>query len=629
MTRRALAGSSSFVFVAIACLAGCSSSGGKHDGGADAAGAGGGAGNGGGAGTDAAPGDAPDGAAGEDGGLPDAPQERLPPTMLTAAVLSRREVSFQLRWPAPTGNQGGYDVRFSRVPITAANFDDTAVAQAVPFTGTPVAPGQAESLVIHNLNIEQDYYFAVVGKTSTGTRGTIMTTTTAVSAQFLTTTLSGTGMDGVGVDVDGTGDFGRASDRAFTADNFSDLVVGTVGSTHAYIYFGSAAGYSNTPSVTITGTATGFGQAVVNAGDLDGDGLDDIAVASPADGAGKVFIFSRKNPPASWGSTTTWPATLTDAQANYVLTADATFTSANSIPRRGLARLGNFDGTGSDDLAIECEIHGGTTGSLLIVKGSSAFASATIPGAGTIEIDGTITGGVFGYPVVGIGPFFAGAGPGLVTAAQIGGAVYAFRGQAPAGILTAANADDSVIGPVADRYGGTLGFIGAVGSSLGAVAAATTTGKYVDVHLGTAATGPLLGPAGGAPAPSVHFVDAASGNAFGVITLGGGVKGTSRVVSLIGGDALPDLVLAGQGEANNPVYIVNGAALSTLTGTVDVSAVQSTIVTPIVKASGRIPNPWGGYAGATVIPDSNSDGFADFAIGENGFQAAGRVVVFY
>ena len=112
----------------------------------------------------------------------------------------------------------------------------------------------------------------------------------------MTTVLSGVGTDGIGIDVDGSGDYGGPS-TGFVADGYSDLIVGGTGGTRVYIFFGSATGYSTTPSVTITGTVANFGQAVVNAGDLDGDGLDDIAIASPSDGSGRVFIFSRKNPP--------------------------------------------------------------------------------------------------------------------------------------------------------------------------------------------------------------------------------------------------------------------------------------------------------------------------------------------
>jgi hypothetical protein len=595
--------------------------------------------------TDVA-GDAPGDVAGDapgdvSGDTTDGPKDSsvdLPvPTMLTATVLDRRQTSFQLRWPAPAATGGGavagYDVRVAKVPITSANFDDAAVTKSVTYTGTPAAPGAADELVVSGLNIEQDYFFAVVGKDAGGTRGTIMATTTATTATFLTTVLTGMATDGIGTDVAGWGDFG-SSNRGFGADGFSDLIVGNTGGSHVYIYFGSASGYSNTPSVTITGTVANFGQALTDAGDIDGDGLDDIAIVSPSDANGKVFIFSRKNPPASWGSTTTWPATLMDTQANYTLTVDPTFAGAtNPIARRAISPLGNFDGTGSDDLAIGVRIHGTSLGAVVIVKGRAGFASMTIPdaaGTTTIEIEGTVASGQFGGAVLGLGPFFAApAGPALVVSAPAAKTVYAFKGQAPTTALTAANADDSTVGAASDQYGINLGLLGPLGGSPAALTIASTMGKYVDVHLGTTASGPFLGAAGSAPAPSVKFVDALSGNSFGLINVGGGIKGTSRTVSIIGGDAVPDLILAGQGETGTPIYVVNGAAIPSLSGSVDVSVAQAAVVPPIVKIANRLPTDWVGYAAGTVIVDSNKDGYADFAVGESTSNAPGRVVVFY
>jgi hypothetical protein len=438
----------------------------------------------------------------------------------------------------------------------------------------------------------------------------------------------------VGQDVDGSGDFGTAGSLAFAADGFSDLIVGATGGKNVYVYFGSSTGYATTPSITITGAVKNFGQAVVNAGDLDGDGLADIAIASPNDGGGgKVYIFSRKNPPASWGTANSWPAILTDAQANYVLTANATYAGGvGSIQPQSMARLGNFDGSGSDDLAIGFAAANSLVGSLLVVKGSSSFASMTIPDPAnvqTIEIDGTAAGGFFGILTVGVGQFFpAPAGPGLVTSAAGVSAIYAFAGQSPTGVLTTANADSAVTGPIADLYGLTLGFLGPIGNSPGAVTigAPSALSPYVDVDLGVGK--PFVTTV---PGTQVRLKDSASGNSFGVVNVGGGVKGTSQAISFIGGDATPDLVVAGQGEVGTPIYIVNGATIPSLSGTVDVSTAQnqSGSVPTTVKISGQIPSAWGGYAGNSVVIDSNGDGFPDFAVGEFAFGKAGRVVVFY
>jgi hypothetical protein len=583
--------------------------------------------------TDSANDRAPDGA--PDGAQNDATPDTggVVPTMLTATVFDRRQTTFQLVWPVPALNgnaPAGYDVRVARAPLTAANFDDASVLMPT-YTGTPAPVGQADGMFIRNLNIEQGYFFAVAPKDSSGTRGAIMATTTAVSAQFMTAVLTGTGTDGLGYDIDGSGDFGRASDLAFAGDGLSDLIVGGVNGTRVLIFFGRSGGYAAAPSITITGPA-GFGQAVVNAGDLDGDGLNDIAIASPLEGGGKIYVYSRKSPPASWGTTGAWPATLTSAQANYAITIDATFAGgSNGILPGGMVRLGNFDGMGADDLAVGTVLHSAGLGTVLIIKGSSTFATGTIPDAArAIEIDGTIAGGFFGSQVLGIGPFFASpAGPGLLTSGAT--AVYAFRGQSPTGVLTAAAADDSLTAAAAIGYGYNLGFLGPIAGSPGAVSipAVNATPAYVDVHLGTAANGPLLGPAGGAAAPSVRLTSSTAGNSFGIVNLGGGIKGTSQTVSIIGGDTIPDLVLAGQSETGVPLYIINGAVLSTLSGTQDVAAAQVPTVVPILKVSGLVPSTWAGYAGTTVIPDSNQDGYGDFAVGEFASGAPGRVVVFY
>ena len=484
-------------------------------------------------------------------------------------------------------------MRYAKVPITAANFDDTLVTAAVTYASQPAIPGQPDGIAVPNLYIENDYFFAVRGRDAAGNVGPIAATAAGTAARFLTTVLAGSGTDGIGQDVDGSGDFGTASGLGFTADGFSDLIVGGAGGRSVYIYFGSATGYSTTPSITITGPLD-FGQSVVNAGDLDGDGLNDIAVASPSEGSGLIYVYSRLNPPGSWGTTNAWPATLTAAQANYILTVDATFGGGiGSIQPGGLARLGKFDGAGADDLGVGLVFGNSSDGVLLIAKGSATLASATIPNTNTIEIDGTEMDGLFGWPAVGIGAAFAApAGPAVMTA-SLPANIYAFRGQSPAGVITAAAADDSVFGSAADAYGLVLGFLGPLGASPAAVTIGGPFGTpaYVDVHLGTAATGPFQGVMGGAPAAAVRLTDSLSGNSFGLLSLGGGLKGTSQAYSVIGGDTTSDLVVAGHGEAGNTVYIVNGRLIPTLAGTLNVAAAQnqSDIVPPVVKATGKIP----------------------------------------
>ena len=126
------------------------------------------------------------------------------------------------------------------------------------------------------------------------------------------------------------------------------------------------------------------------------------------------------------------------------------------------------------------------------------------------------------------------------------------------------------------------------GSSPGAVTVASTMGKYVDVHFGTSATGPLLGAMGGAPTSSVRFVDVSSGNSFGIVNLGGGVKGTSQGVSFIGGDAYAGPRDGGTvGDRRSRSTSSVGPRSRRLSGTVDVFVGQTGITSPVVKVARR------------------------------------------
>jgi hypothetical protein len=555
------------------------------------------------------------------------------PINVSAAVADRRNTSFQLSWTAPVtfwnGAVSSYLIRYARVPITTANFDDATVTSSFTYTGTPAAPGMTDSATVTGLNIETDYYFAVKGVDVIGNVGDLGATSTAARGNFNVTVVSGVGTDNSGFDLDGSADVGTASTLDFTNDGLTDLIVGATGAKHVYVYFGSATGYSTTPSITFTGAFTGFGRSVANVGDIDGDGLDDIAIASPNDNGGKVYIFSRKSPPSSWGSSTAWPARLSDTQANYVISTPGTVTGV--IAGRGVQRLGDFDADGIDDFAVSYAASSSNLGAVIVVKGSSTFGSRTPDSTNSIQFNGSVAGGSFGAAVVGIGRFYGSpAGATMVVTASVAGTSYAFAGQSPpGGVVAATSADDSTVGPGSARYGTPIGFLGPLGVSPGALALSALQGAYVDLNIGTA-SGPFLGTAGTAPAPSVRFTDSLAANSFGVINIGSGVRGKSTAGSFIGGDSLPDLVLAGQAEANRPVYIVSGSALTTLSGTVDVSQAQSGAVPGIVKVSGRFPADWSnGFTTGCSVIDANGDGYTDFAIGEFASAAPGRVAVFY
>ena len=88
-------------------------------------------------------------------------------------------------------------------------------------------------------------------------------------------------------------------------DGFSDVVVGArfysngqSGEGRAYLYLGSAAGLASSPSWTAESNQASaeFGKVVATAGDVNGDGFDDVLVGawSYSDGQsqeGRVYLY--------------------------------------------------------------------------------------------------------------------------------------------------------------------------------------------------------------------------------------------------------------------------------------------------------------------------------------------------
>jgi hypothetical protein len=78
-------------------------------------------------------------------------------------------------------------------------------------------------------------------------------------------------------------------------DGFGDLIVGAYQDTSAgrvEVYHGSAAGISTTPSLTLTGASGNYlGKKMSNAGDVDGDGYDDIVMGTGSGTGKSIYLY--------------------------------------------------------------------------------------------------------------------------------------------------------------------------------------------------------------------------------------------------------------------------------------------------------------------------------------------------
>jgi hypothetical protein len=147
--------------------------------------------------------------------------------------------------------------------------------------------------------------------------------------------------DEFGYSVAGAGDV--------NGDGYDDVIIGArynddtaSGAGKAYVYLGSSSGLSESPSWTSTGEAgdDNFGYSVSCAGDINGDGFDDVIVGALLNDdnggdAGKVYVYL-----GSWNGLDTTPAW------------NATGENAGDNFGTSVAGAGDVNGDGYDDVII-------------------------------------------------------------------------------------------------------------------------------------------------------------------------------------------------------------------------------------------------------------------------------------
>ncbi len=173
-------------------------------------------------------------------------------------------------------------------------------------------------------------------------------------------------------------------------DGYDDVVLGAYGynsyTGRAYLYLGSATGLSSTAATTLDGETTSsmFGVSVASAGDVNGDGYDDVVVGATYYNSqtGRAYVFTGSATGLSSTAATTLDGETTSSYFGY-----------------SAAGAGDVNGDGYDDVGVGAYGYNSFTGRAYLYLGSasglSSFAVTTL--------DGELTLNYFGYSVAGTG----------------------------------------------------------------------------------------------------------------------------------------------------------------------------------------------------------------------------------
>ena len=167
----------------------------------------------------------------------------------------------------------------------------------------------------------------------------------------------------------GNNHFGYAVDTAgdVNGDGYDDLIVGAYHykefSGRVYVYAGNANGLGATPIFTVTGEGPGiyFGRSVGAAGDVNGDGYDDVIVGAQAYDrwTGRVHVYAGS--PSGLG-------------------AAPIFTASGEGPSNSFGRCagtaGDVNGDGYSDIFVGAHGYGDFQGRVYVYTGSAGGLGA-------------------------------------------------------------------------------------------------------------------------------------------------------------------------------------------------------------------------------------------------------------
>ena len=267
------------------------------------------------------------------------------------------------------------------------------------------------------------------GNTSAGSSYVVFGKAGGFASSLALSSLNGTTgfrLDGV-AEYDQSGTVASAGD--VNGDGFDDLIVGAggagpggrAGAGSSYVVFGKAGGFASTLALSALNGTNGFrldgvtawdlsGYSVASAGDVNGDGFDDLIVgARQADpggnnAAGSSYVVFGK----AGGFTSTIALSSLNGTTGFRLDGAA----ANDSSGWSVASAGDVNGDGFDDLivgAISADPGGRAgAGSSYVVFGkaggfASTLALSALNGTNGFRLDGVTAWDLSGYSVASAG----------------------------------------------------------------------------------------------------------------------------------------------------------------------------------------------------------------------------------